>query len=105
MTSRAKTDDAPIPGTQRWDVSWTDVDRAQLMTMLAATPAQRLAWLEEAMRLAYASGAIRKSCGSHEGHDRSAAPRSPGWTNTGSRPSDEGHEANQGTESSSDNRR
>ena len=26
--------------------------------MLAATPAERLAWLEEAMRLAHASGAL-----------------------------------------------
>ena len=82
MTSRAKTDDTPIPGALRWDVSWDEVDQAQLMTMLAATPAQRLAWLEEAMRLAYASGAIRENCGSQEGH-----------------------EANQGTESSSDNLR
>ena len=42
-----------------WDaVSWEGVERAQLKTMLAATPAQRLAWLEEAMRLAHASGAL-----------------------------------------------
>ena len=41
-----------------WDASWEDVERAQLETMLAATPAERLAWLEEAMRLAHASGAL-----------------------------------------------
>ena len=41
-----------------WNASFEDVERAQLETMLAATPAQRLAWLEEAMRLAHASGAL-----------------------------------------------
>ena len=41
-----------------WGASWEGVERAQLETMLAATPAQRLAWLEEAMRLAHASGAL-----------------------------------------------
>ena len=41
-----------------WDASWEGVERAQLGTMLAATPAERLAWLEEAMRLAHASGAL-----------------------------------------------
>ena len=46
----------------QWDVSWEDVERAQLETMIAATPAERLAWLEEAMRIAAASGALaRKS--------------------------------------------
>ena len=44
--------------SERWDVTWEDVERAQLETMLAATPAERLAWLEEAMRLAHASGAL-----------------------------------------------
>ena len=39
-------------------VTWEAVERAQLETMLTATPAERLAWLEEAMRLARASGAL-----------------------------------------------
>ena len=56
--SRAKADDAPAGGNQRWVVTWADVEQAQLESMLRATPEQRLAWLEEAMRLAYASGAI-----------------------------------------------
>ena len=43
---------------ERWDATWRDVERAQLETMLAATPGQRLAWLEEAIRLAHASGAL-----------------------------------------------
>ncbi len=42
-----------------WEAaSWEGAERAQLETMLAATPAQRLAWLEEAIRLAHASGAL-----------------------------------------------
>ena len=56
--SRAQTDDSPSDDDRRWDVTWEDVERAQLETMLSATPAQRLAWLEEAMRLALVSGAL-----------------------------------------------
>lgn len=45
--------------SEGWDAtSWEGAERAQLETMLAATPAERLAWLEEAMRLAHASGAL-----------------------------------------------
>ena len=44
--------------SERWVVSWEDVERAQLESMLAATPARRLAWLEAALRLAHASGAL-----------------------------------------------
>ena len=44
--------------SRRWVVTWEGVEGAQLESMLAATPAQRLAWLEEAMRLAHASGAL-----------------------------------------------
>ena len=39
-------------------VLWEDVEQAKPEPMLRATPAQRLAWLEETMRLAYASGAL-----------------------------------------------
>jgi hypothetical protein len=38
-----------------WDVSQQDL----LAATLAATPAQRLAWLEEALGLAYTSGALK----------------------------------------------
>lgn len=34
-------------------------DQSLLSAMLMATPAQRLAWLEEALQLAYASGALK----------------------------------------------
>lgn len=38
---------------------WTAADQNLLAATLAATPAQRLAWLEEALRIAYASGALK----------------------------------------------
>ena len=55
---------------EQWDASWEDVERAQLETMLAATPAQRLAWLEEAMRLAHASGALEAALRERAPRDR-----------------------------------
>jgi hypothetical protein len=42
----------------RWDAGWEESRRAQLEAIARATPAQRLAWLEEALRLALASGAL-----------------------------------------------
>ena len=42
----------------QWDATWAGTQRAQLEAALSATPEQRLAWLEEAMRLAQASGAL-----------------------------------------------
>ena len=56
--SRAKTRDAATARPRQWVGSWADVEQAQIETMLMATPAQRLAWLEEALRLAYACGAL-----------------------------------------------
>ena len=93
--SRAKTEDAPVGGAQRWDVTWTDVEQAQLETALAATPAQRLAWLEEAMRLAYASGALGTDRGQNDGPDRSVSLIPPRSTRTRNRPSEKGGEASQ----------
>jgi hypothetical protein len=39
--------------------NWNADDQNLLSATLAATPAQRLAWLEEALRVAYASGALK----------------------------------------------
>ena len=39
--------------------NWTAGEQSLLAATLAATPTQRLAWLEEALRLAYATGALR----------------------------------------------
>ena len=53
--------DRPPPArpAERWAATWAGVERAQLETVLTSTtPAERLAWLEEAMRLAHASGAL-----------------------------------------------
>ena len=41
-----------------WSASWEGHRRAQLTRALAATPAQRLAWLEEMLALAYRTGAL-----------------------------------------------
>lgn len=47
-----KTDAAP-----RMD--WEPAAQSLLAATLSATPTQRLAWLEEALALAYASGALK----------------------------------------------
>ena len=52
-------DRPPARPAERWAATWAGVERAQLETVLTSTtPAERLAWLEEAMRLAHASGAL-----------------------------------------------
>ena len=99
--SRTKARDAPARGNQRWVVTWADVEQAQLESMLRATPEQRLAWLEEAMRLAYASGALGEDCGPYNAPDRSAAASPLQRTNSGNRPSEVSDEATHGSESPS----
>lgn len=44
-------------GTDPWKASWSGHRREQLTAGLAATPAQRLAWLEEMIDLAFRTGA------------------------------------------------
>ena len=56
--SHAKTPDTAGAIAQKWVGTWAEVEQAQLGTMLRATPEQRLAWLEDAMRLAHACGAL-----------------------------------------------
>lgn len=41
--------------TKDWDAS----DQSLLSATLLATPTQRMAWLEEALQLAYATGALK----------------------------------------------
>lgn len=48
---------APV---DEWPVDWERQRKEQLTRSLAATPGQRLAWLEEALVLAYRSGALPK---------------------------------------------
>lgn len=49
----------------RWDASWESAARTRLDATLRATPAQRLAWLEQAIELAYRSGALELSAKRH----------------------------------------
>ena len=90
--SSAQTDDPASSDVRRWDVTWEDVERAQLETMLSATPAQRLAWLEEAMRLALVSGALeaRRESSAATGLDTAGiepgGDASPGYRRTAAPP-------------------
>jgi len=43
-----------------WQADWEAHRRHQLTMALAATPAQRLAWLEEMIALAWRTGALPK---------------------------------------------
>lgn len=43
-----------------WPVTWDEVKEAELDDALRATPAQRLAWLEEAIEFARLAGAIKR---------------------------------------------
>ena len=44
-----------------WPVSWEAARKAQLRDAASSTPAQRLLWLEDALRLASMSGALSRS--------------------------------------------
>jgi len=44
-----------------WDATWKGARRQLRESTSAATPAQRLAWLEEALELAYRSGALART--------------------------------------------
>jgi hypothetical protein len=56
---------------------WNPEDQNLLSATLSATPAQRLAWLEEALRVAYASGALtpRRLIEKEEWEAMSLSPR------------------------------
>jgi len=56
---------------------WNADDQNLLSATLSATPAQRLAWLEEALRIAYASGALkpRRLIKKEEWEGMSSSPR------------------------------
>jgi hypothetical protein len=48
------------PAEERlYPVTWDEVKDAELDDALRATPAQRLAWLEEAIKLAWMAGASK----------------------------------------------
>jgi hypothetical protein len=54
-----------------WQADWETSRRAQLESQLDATPAQRLAWLEDALRLAFAAGALPRAPAPEDGADGS----------------------------------
>ncbi|MEX5215203.1 MAG: hypothetical protein NW703_13680 [Nitrospiraceae bacterium] len=54
MTPKADPSSRPVE-QKDWDAE----DQTLLSATLLATPAQRLAWLEDALRLAYESGALK----------------------------------------------
>ncbi len=49
---------SPLP---QWSAGWESQEQATLEASLAATPAQRLEWLEEALEIAQASGALQRA--------------------------------------------
>lgn len=55
------------PNEVEWHVDWDEQRRWQLRSTAAASPAQRLAWLEDAIRLAYSSGALDRARREREG--------------------------------------
>ena len=57
-----------------WDATWEGARRQLLESTLAATPAQRLDWLEEMLELALRSGALDRLIESRNETDR----RNPG---------------------------
>jgi hypothetical protein len=50
--------EARVPEDPAWDAGWEGARRFQVERALAATPAERLAWLEQAIELAHRSGAL-----------------------------------------------
>jgi hypothetical protein len=56
-------DERPETPSDNWEAGWEAHHRHQLTLALKATPAQRLAWLEEMIALAYRVGALPKSRG------------------------------------------
>ena len=62
-----------MPDENDWHCGWEDARRRQLTAGLDATPAQRLAWLEDMIAFAHRSGALpRKDKDRREQHDLSA---------------------------------
>lgn len=50
-----------MPEESDWQCGWEDARRRQLTAGLRATPAQRLAWLEEMILFAYSVRALPRS--------------------------------------------
>jgi hypothetical protein len=57
-----------------WPVSWRAAREVQRRDMARATPVQRLQWLEEALRVAYVSGALSRAETPHDRRRRGVPP-------------------------------
>ncbi len=53
------TEKSVVPSQETQPADWNADDQNLLAATLSATPAQRLAWLEEILHVAYASGAVK----------------------------------------------
>lgn len=63
------------PGDAGWGADWETHRQRQLTFALAATPAERLAWLEEMIALAHHTGALPRRRPEDAAHaDRDGAP-------------------------------
>lgn len=51
----------PTKSGDDWNATWEGVRKQNRESMLAASPAQRLAWLEEVLELAHRAGALRRA--------------------------------------------
>lgn len=60
-----------------WKAGWDDQEENAFESSLAATPLQRLEWLEEALELAWASGALSE-LRDHPASGGATAPRPGG---------------------------
>lgn len=62
----------------RWKAGWEDQETNSLEASLAATPLQRLEWLEEALELAAAAGSAPRGDRSHPKEAEIRRARPPG---------------------------
>ncbi|MEK9140759.1 MAG: hypothetical protein AAB308_06875 [Nitrospirota bacterium] len=59
---------------------WNADDQNLLAAILMATPTQRIAWLEEALQLAYATGALKpRRMMTKEEWDAMGSPKGEKW--------------------------
>jgi len=54
----------PIDSGNDWNATWEGVRKQNRESTLAASPSQRLAWLEEVLELVHRAGALRRTPGS-----------------------------------------
>jgi hypothetical protein len=61
MTIDSRSPQPPETSAAEWQADFRSAEDHSLEASLAATPAQRLAWLEEALAFAYKVGALPRS--------------------------------------------